>query len=185
MKKLIYILFCLIIWTCLFGTGCQGNTSSSENPPLTPDKNEQEMIKQEVVLYFGDDQAMYLIPEKRTISHKKDATTADIAALILKEIVAGPQSETLRRTIPPEARLLNVKVEGKIAYADFTKEIITMHWGGSAGETMTITSIVNSLTELPEIDKVQILIEGEAQDSLVGHWYIREPIERNESIIQP
>ena len=70
-----------------------------------------------------------------------------------------------------------------MATVDFSKELKTKHWGGSTGESMTIMSIVNSLTELPGIEKVQILIEGQKEDTLAGHWDLSSPISRDESII--
>ena len=48
---------------------------------------------------------------------------------------------------------------------------------------MTIMSLVNSLTELSEIEKVQMMVEGEEIDSLLGHWDTSQPIERDTKII--
>jgi len=47
-----------------------------------------------------------------------------------------------------------------------SKEFVENHIGGSTAELMTINSIVASLTELPGIDKVQFLIEGNVREVL-------------------
>jgi len=48
---------------------------------------------------------------------------------------------------------------------------------------MTLFSIVNTMTELPGIEKVQFLIEGQKQDAYI-HVAFSEPFKRNNSIIQ-
>lgn len=169
----------------LLATGCANNKTdnNSNKPPLTPTQ-QKETVTEEITLYFGDDQAEYLIPEHRTVQVEKNASSEKLVQVIVNELIAGPKDESLRPTIPPETRLLSVEINNNTAKLNFKEEIRTKHWGGSAGETMTITSIVNTVTELNNIDKVQILIEGEIQDTLIGHWYIGEPIERNEEIIK-
>jgi spore germination protein GerM len=77
-----------------------------------------------------------------------------------------------------------LKITDQIAYVDFSEEIRSKHPGGSAGELMTLNSIVNSLTELPEIKKVQIMINGKKVDTLVGHADLSQPLGRDESIIK-
>ncbi|NLB88106.1 MAG: GerMN domain-containing protein, partial [Syntrophomonadaceae bacterium] len=164
---------------------CEKNKAENNpnKPPLTPTQ-QKETVNEEITLYFGDDQAEYLIPEQRIVQVEKNASDEKLVKVIIDELIAGPKDQSLRPTIPPEPRLLSVEINNKIATLNFKEEIRTKHWGGSAGETMTITSIVNTVTELNSIEKVQILIEGEVQDSLIGHWYIGEPIERSEEIIK-
>ena len=77
-----------------------------------------------------------------------------------------------------------MEVANGVAYVNFSKELQTKHWGGSAGEIMTIWSLVASLTqaEPPEsaspISKVQILIEGKTVETLAGHYDISKPLVR-------
>lgn len=49
---------------------------------------------------------------------------------------------------------------------------------------MTMGSIINSLTELEGIEKVLVLINGEIQETLVGHLEISEPSGRIESLLE-
>ena len=103
---------------------------------------------------------------------------------VIDELIKGPEDSNLYQTIPPETKLLGIQIKDKIAYVDFSEEIRTKHWGGSTGEIMTMGSIVNSLTELEGIEKVLVLIEGETQDTLVGHLDISEPSGRIESLLE-
>lgn len=56
-------------------------------------------------------------------------------------------------------------------------DFVVKHTGGSVGEWFTIYSIVNSLTELDNIKKVQFLIEGEKQQDFKGHMDFSKPFE--------
>ncbi|MDD2619148.1 MAG: GerMN domain-containing protein [Syntrophomonadaceae bacterium] len=156
---------------------------SSSKQPAPEVKNDPKPVSeaQEVILYFADEQAEYLTREKRTVTLQEDESPAEA---IIKGLISGPQNKKLGVTIPSEAKLLTVNIKENIAYVDFSKEIQSKHWGGSAGESMTIFSIVNSLTELKEIKQVQILVAGEKQDSLAGHLDISQPIARDAGLIK-
>ena len=140
------------------------------------DKEEYKEIKEvEVNLYFADENAQYLIPESRKI-----VQTENLAKQTISELIKGPGSETLFPTIPETTRVKALYISDGIAYIDFSSEIIKDHPGGSAGELLTVYSIVMTLTSFPEIEKVQILVEGNSGDTLVGHMDISTPLERDE-----
>lgn len=149
------------------------------NPPSSnqqPDLSAKPIqTKTTLTLYFGDQQAEYLVPEFREITKGSET----LEAAIITELIKGPQKSELSRTIPKEAKLLSVNVINGVAYVNFSKELQTKHWGGSAGETMTVYSIVNSLGVLPGIQKVQFLIEGDKQESIFGHMDTSSPIAPN------
>ncbi|MBC7074491.1 MAG: GerMN domain-containing protein [Syntrophomonadaceae bacterium] len=177
------ILAILVIAIVFIGCASLNNSKQPDNN-ADPGKNDEQTVLKEITLYFGNQQAEYLVPERRQIEIKKDASAELLAESIIAELVKGPEEKNLSPTIPEQVKVLSVDIRENTAYVDFSEEIKTRHWGGSAGETMTITSIVNSLTELDEIDKVQILIAGEEQDTLAGHWDISQPLERDEDIIK-
>lgn len=161
-------------------SGCTFFQPPVEEPPIGNDEKQEY----DIVLYFGDSQAEYLHPELHTVEFESEPDSVKIAQQIVNELIAGPIDDNLIPTIPPGTKLLSLVIEDEIAYVDFSEELKTNHWGGSAGETMTITSITNSLTELEAIGKVQILIDGEKQESLAGHWDIQEPLDRDPLIIK-
>ena len=61
-----------------------------------------------------------------------------------------------------ETELKENKAELKndIVYLDLSKEFVDNHVGGEKEESTTIYSIVNTLTELTEVNGVKILIDG-------------------------
>lgn len=138
----------------------------------------EEMI--EVNLYFSDSQAMYLVSEKRKIP-----PTTSLAKQVVVELIKGPASSDLYSTIPEGTRVNEVYIADDIVYVDLSEEVFKNHPGGSSGELMTVYSIVNSLTEISPIKGVQILVEGNERNSLVGHVDISMPLLRDEDWIKP
>jgi len=134
----------------------------------------------EVNLYFSDSQAMYLVAEKRKISQ-----APSLARQAVVELIKGPESSDLYPTIPEGTQVNEVYIVDDIVYIDLSEEIFKNHPGGSSGELMTVYSIVNTLTEIPMIKGVQILVEGNEMKSLVGHIDISMPLLRDEDWIKP
>ncbi|TYO95394.1 GerMN domain-containing protein [Desulfallas thermosapovorans] len=136
--------------------------------------------RQKVTLYFSDDQAMYLVPEERTVTKGDEL----LEAVIIRELISGPQKDNLERTIPEGTKLLSVSVVNGVAYVNFSKEFQTKHWGGSAGEIMTLYSVVNSLARLPGIEKVQFLLESDKKESILnGNMDTTVPLEPDYSLV--
>ena len=78
----------------------------------------------------------------------------------------------------------SIRIEGEVAVLDFSAEFITNHWGGSSAEEMTVYSIVNTLTELPFVRAVTILVEGKPIGALTGHLDLEGPLRRNTSMVR-
>jgi len=184
-KKLLVLGAVLILIVSL--TGCLGqsggNSQGNEQPSTGNESPKEKSPDTETVdftVYFSDEDAMYLKGETRTVAKNGKY----VAELMLAELLKGPESEELSPTIPEGTKLLSLEVADKIATVNFSREIQTNHPGGSAGETMTVYSIVNTLTQLEDIDAVQFLVEGEKEEAIWGHLYTLEPIEPNQELIQ-
>jgi germination protein M len=125
---------------------------------------------------------MYLVSEKRKIP---PTTSLAMAKEVVIELIKGPASSDLYATIPEGTRVNEVYIADDIVYVDLSEEVFKNHPGGSSGELMTVYSIVNSLTEISPIKGVQILVEGNERNSLVGHVDISMPLLRDEDWIKP
>ena len=131
--------------------------------------------EREAKLYFSDEDATRLVPERRQIL-LGGGTAADATA-IMSELLIGPHSTILLRTIPSDTRLLNAyKIDGTLVL-DFTHELQANHPRGSNAELLTVYSIVNTMAEnFRDIVKVQILVEGEEMETLAGHVDLAKPL---------
>jgi len=183
----IFLILSMLIAALLF-SGCSklkvGQAPVDQNKSLQDILPATNTINQKLTLYFGDDQAMYLIPEIREVTIQKDASTEAIAAAIVNELIAGPTDKKMIATMPKGTKLLSLKITDQIAMVDFSQEMKSNHPGGSSGEVMTLNSLVDSLTELQGIKKVQILINGEKIETLAGHMDTSKPLSRDESIFK-
>ncbi|HOR85817.1 MAG TPA: GerMN domain-containing protein, partial [Bacillota bacterium] len=140
-----------------------------------------DMSEKEITLYFADSQAMYVVPEKRSVFVKKDISETEFYRIVLEELIKGPESENLYRTIPEGVKILYIEREGDLLKVDFSREMHTNHWRGAAGESMTINSIANTMTELEDIKRVMPTVDGGPLS--IEHMVVEEPLTRNESII--
>lgn len=141
--------------------------------------------KLQVRLYFADQDGAKLVREIRYID-MNDAKqgTDQQATLLVKELVKGPSNLTLKATIPKGTALRSpVKVENRAAIVDMTKEFVDNHPGGKDAEEMTIFSIVNTLTELKDIETVKFLINGKTQKEFKGGFLLNNAFPRNEAMI--
>ena len=107
---------------------------------------------QKVDVYFANQQAAYLIAQTREVKKNKLYTNT------IRELIKGPQTDDLVLTIPPQTELLGIEINDNTAVVNLSKEFKEEHWGGTTGETMTIYSIVNTLTQFDKIAQVKILI---------------------------
>jgi len=131
----------------------------------------------EVKVYFSDQQAEYLVAEKYKVKAN------GLYNNVINRLIAGPNSQKLGVTIPEKTELIGTKIKGRTIFVDFNQALQKNHWGGSAGEMITVYSIVNTLAAFDGIDKVQILIEGKRVETLVGHLELDKPLSFNENLI--
>jgi len=130
------------------------------------------------VLYFSDQNGDYLIAEKREVP-----LVPGLARATVQELIKGPEGKGLSGTIPEGTKLLDINIENGLCTVDLSKEFRDNHWGGSSGEILTVYSLVNTLTQFPTVEKVEILVEGQKIDTLAGHMDLSAPVSRNSQII--
>ncbi|OIQ61484.1 spore germination protein GerM [Moorella thermoacetica] len=150
--------------------------------PEKPENKSGEPAKTtQVVLYFSDSTGNYLVAEKRSIP-----AVEGIARATIEELIKGPAPDSkLLPTIPKGTVLkdINIRPDG-LARVDFSKELVANHSGGSLGESLTVYSIVNTLTQFPTIKQVQFLVDGQYVQTIAGHVDVSAAMSRNESLIK-
>lgn len=149
-----------------------GNSESNEN-----EETIEETIR-DITLYFSDYQAEYTVAETRKVEIK-----GSIEETVFEELKKGPENKELYGVIPEGTRLLSIQTEDGVCTVDLSEEFVSNQPGGTAAETISINSIVNTLTELEHIDSVQFRIEGNVREVLIHHALDR-PIKRNENVIK-
>jgi len=110
------------------------------------------------------------------------AAAAPVRAAVA-ELLTGELPQGCDRPLPPYVELLGAKVMEGVASVDFSKHLTTSFRGGSDSEGVAVYAIVNTLTSLPGVDQVQILVEGQRVDSIGGHLDVSGPLARDDELV--
>lgn len=176
--------WCALLLVLAAGCAARREGQGVEPSPAQPQREQERPptpAERTVTLFFGDRQAMHVVPEERRVA----AGGVPLVRTLVEELVRGPDDPFLVPTIPGGTRLLSLEVRDGTATVNLSREVRENHPGGSAGEAMTLESLVFTLTELPEVRRVRVLVEGEAVDTLVGHADLTRPLERGPVRVSP
>ena len=184
MKITKILLGLLMLMLVISASGCDKEQQAISDKSATEAASHVEKAvdsTMEVNIYFPNSDATRLIAVKRTIKTKADDTAKYRAAI--EELLKGPEDSRLTAIVPKQAKLLGITVNGDTAKVNFDKALVTGFNGGSTGEEMLVGSIVNTLTEFPEIKKVQLVIDGKAVESIKGHMDTSRPLTRMNELL--
>jgi spore germination protein GerM len=131
---------------------------------------------EELSIWFASQQEDALVSETRRVP--PGATPVDRAKASLQELIAGPKRNALP-TVSTEVKIRELFIDDQgTAYIDFSEALSQNHPGGPWAEMLTLRSIMQTLVaNVPEIKRVQILIEGREVETLAGHVDIRRPLD--------
>ena len=111
-------------------------------------------------------------------------STASLATAIVNQLLLGPSDSDLKAVIPEDSALLDtVEIDGDKAIVNLNDAFVENHPGGKTLEALTIYSIVNSLTELKDIQSVVFKINGELREEYAGHFKFDNPFPRSVSLV--
>ena len=162
MKK--KVIFSIIILIILIGIGVwyflTKDNEEQINEIIPEEEISEEQMRQTIVsLYFYNTDTKSLVPEGRLIDVKE--LVEDPYRKLMELLIEGPQNASLSKTIPDETRINKIELKEDTLYIDLSAEFIDNHSGGEEQESATIYSIVNTMTNLTEVNSVKILIDGE------------------------
>lgn len=135
-------------------------TNKEENNEIeeyTPQEEitDEQMRQTMVSLYFKN--ANGLIPEARLIDVKELINNP--YEKILQMLVEGPKNENLQGTIPEGTKINKIEKQADILIIDFSEEFVSNQ--KEEEEKITLQSILKTVTELTEINGIEIKINGE------------------------
>ncbi|MHB8128154.1 MAG: GerMN domain-containing protein [Mobilitalea sp.] len=132
-----------------------------------------------VKLYFANEDGTALIEYISDINYTGVGT---IEELVIQQLINGPTEIGMQNTIPEGTTLLNVNTKEGICYVDFNEKFLDKVLDIS--DEVAIYSIVNSLVELPNINKVQFTINSEVQKIYREGTVFDGSFERNLKLIE-
>lgn len=108
-----------------------------------------------------------------------------VARAAVEELLRGEVPRECDRPLPPGTELLGISIEDGVATVDFDEDLRAGFRGGSDNEQVTVYSIVNTLTSLPTIERVRILVEGRSVNTLGGHQDVSGPLVFDDELVVP
>ena len=122
------------------------------------DKEINAYEKAELTLYFADSTGTKLTEVKRSVVYSSNIS---LEKMVVDELIKGPGAdEAGMATINPKCKAFSTTVTDGICYVNLDPEFLNVTDAVVTPE-VTIYSIVNSLVELPNINKVSISIDGD------------------------
>jgi spore germination protein GerM len=188
-RGLAAMMFCVVALFLFSGCAVSDSGPTPNNkaegakvPEQAPKAAEPAKVTEDTVpvkVYFGTHDARYLVAEVRLL--KKDAQLKQRA---MDALTAGPRQPDLVAVVPASTKVKSVVVRDRTATVDFSSEIVTRGFGGSSKEILAVGAIVNTLTEFPDVERVQILVDGKKVDTLFGHLDVSDLLSRSPDIIK-
>ena len=145
------------------------NDIGDEYTPQTEISDEQ--ARQTIVsLYFPNKETKNLNPEARLVNITELVNQP--YEKLINLLIEGPKNSKLEKIVPKGTKILRVFLDNDCLVLDLTKDFLNYDMEQENCKDNLIYAIVNTMTELTEVNKVKFLIEGEENEQF-NEIYIR------------
>jgi len=200
MFKLLKI-FCALLLVSIIAIGaisCSGGAPEEDNNlinneanpssglSLSPGDAEELNSRVRIIAYFVNEDLSQFEREIRHMEMEEAMkSTESIASAIVTEVLRGPTDASKGiRVIPEGTRMLApVTITGNLAVVNLSQEFVNNNSEDKKQVEMSIYTLVNSVTEIKELDRVRILIDGREAENINGEVDMSMPFKRNHSLI--
>ena len=149
----------------------QANNSVEEFIPQEEISDEQ--VRQTIVsLYFISKETHELVPEARLIDIKEIIN--DPCDKLVELLIEGPKNEKEEKIIPNNTKLNKSYMDDDCVVLDFSNELLNYNKSEEKGKENLVNSLVNTLTQLTEVNKVKILIDGNENEEFNEIYSIKK-----------
>lgn len=162
-----------------------GSPLISNNDPIGPLKaedfidNTETNTNYKIKLYFANKAGDALVEYDTNLNY---AGTSSLEELAVQKLINGPTELNMYDTIPKGTVLLNISKDDGVCTVDFNEKFLKRMTG--VDEEVTIYSVVNTLVELPDINKVQFTINSKVVATLWDDFKLDGLFERNLDLIE-
>lgn len=159
-KEGIIIIIILVLLVIGVGIYILLNNPKEVEEYIPEEEISEEQLRQTIVtLYFKNKENGQIETETRKVD--VNVLIKEPYNYLITELINGPKNEKLERTIPDGVKLNSTKLDGDVLIIDFSKEFILNASEQKDEQNKLLNSIVNTLTELTEVNYIRILIDGE------------------------
>lgn len=127
-----------------------------------------------ITLYFANKKGTKLMQEVQEVHYSSNIS---LEKLVMEQLLKGPSGEGMRPAVPDGTKLLGVSVSEGVCFVNLNEGFLSQNFDVS--EPIVIYSIVNSLAELPNVNKVQISVNGDNSMAYREKFKLSDVYERN------
>ncbi|MFR4350737.1 MAG: GerMN domain-containing protein [Roseburia sp.] len=128
-----------------------------------------------LTLYFSNGEGNGLVKEVRQDVYY--SSNISVEKLIVEQLLEGPSVSGAKSAIPQGTKLVTVSVVDGVCYVSLDEGFRNQDY--KVNEAIVIYSIVNSLTEVPTVSKVQIAVNGDTSGVYRDNYLLSEMYDRN------
>lgn len=128
-------------------------------------------------LFFADESGQNLVEAIRSLVY---SSNIPLERIVVERVIAGPIAPRAYPVCDDTVNIISVTTQDGICYVDLGKEFLNKT--KNVSDKVLIYSLVNSLTQLPNINKVQFMIEGDTNAKL-GEMDLSVPLERKLTLL--
>jgi germination protein M len=156
------------------------DTSTNQETTATSEETEDSSTSGEEVtinVYYADQNGEYLVGETRIVSGSSQYVDA------ISEMMKEPIDSSLVKLIPESTKINSVTVKDGMANVDLSKNFVDDRFVSDTTDILLIYSIVNTLTEFPDVNSVEFYTDGARLDVL-GQLDLQGPSFRRIDLIK-
>lgn len=180
-NKKILIIFMIILLIVLVGGyfGIKYVKEKSEQNTIEEYTPQEEITDEQyrqtiVTLYFPNKETKELTPEARLVDIKEIVNTP--YEKLFNLLIEGPKSDKSEKILPDNTKVLKTYMEDDCVVLDLSEEFLKYNKEDKKVKENMTNSIVNTLTELTEVNKVKILINGKENEEFKEIYTRKEKI---------
>ena len=151
---ILIILLVIFIWNNI---SIENNVDEYQDYIPEEEISEEQMRQTKVILFFENSETGEIESEVKIVDI--NLLINEPYKQIMNWLINGPQSSNLKKLIPEGTAIHDIKVEKSCAIINLSNEFL--NYETEENNLKIINSIVNTLTNLKEINSVKFLINGE------------------------
>lgn len=156
--------------------GIMTNESFVENPG----EKINTIQEADINLYFASKDGDGLVKEARHVYYSSNISQEK---LVMERLLEGPSEESsnAKSALPADTKLISVSVMDGVCFVNLNEGFLAQDF--KVQEDVVIYSIVDSLTELPTVNKVQISVNGETDMVYREKYSLKDSYRQNLDLV--
>lgn len=159
--------------------GTMVGSMTSDSFVENPGQQINSSVETTLTLYFSNEEGDGLVKETREVHY---STNISVDKLVMEQLIEGPKKSGAVATMPSGTKLISVSTVDGVCYVNLNDSF--KNQSAFITEEVLLYSIVNSLTELSGVTKVQLSINGDTKGTVRYAYDLSKMYERNFDLLE-